>query len=781
MFKYHSFLFLLTSILAFGKLTIACYCATQKAVLPAGYECIASAQLIGILMLVFVSPSIAPLISSVSTTTVGTGVMGYIGNKGGVGVRVVLGDTLRLAFVTCHLAAFSQAVDRRNWDANEILRRMWFEGVAKDVVGFERLEDDGVELNSATAGENLEKSDVLIWCGDLNYRLDLDNRDVRALLQPFMPKDLPPTHADGTSPSLPQEESPPSTPKFSPTPGEAHPSALATLEGTVESLLKHDQLHRVRREGKAFKGFKEGKISFIPTYKYDVGTMGKWDSGEKARVPSWCDRVMWRVKGSLEEERRGIDLADINKGRDRSSSVLSLPAPDEVLFETQDDSDSDEEDLVVSRAEEPVPPQKKAKTVKPMYDNPTAVVSTYFGDIRIKQERYTSHQNITSSDHKPISATFDLSFPAVDPERRAKVSADIVREVDRLENERRPVVTVVIEQPDSSVASDALEDGGNIINFGDVRFWEKKHTLIMVANTGTSQAKIRFVSRPGGKDSGVKEVICQPWMTVDVSSPAGMKKDPKRLHNAELEPGDTVNIDIYLLIESLAHARALNEKKKSLEDVLIMRVEGGRDVFLPVSAKWLYTSYGTTLKELVRIPEDAGGFRGFRKQLEERPSLKSGEDSSPTFSAPRQINHITTFLLDTLRETVATLRPDERLEEKPWFSHLGWPFVRETWHNIDSERRRKIEVGIWEALDTDADFGHVKIQRVAMTDGEEDPTKEELVEATTAVFLQWLEGLSDGIVPASLWQDIAKAGDAKTMEQVFIFRNSSSVSAGILH
>merc|ERR1712176_982392 len=65
-------------------------------------------------------------------------------------------------------------------------------------------------------------------------------------------------------------------------------------------LLPLDEILRARTGGVGvlFRHYQEGFINFPPTYKFVVGgdanehQLGQ--SGTKARVPSWCDRVFFR-------------------------------------------------------------------------------------------------------------------------------------------------------------------------------------------------------------------------------------------------------------------------------------------------------------------------------------------------------------------------------------------------------------------------------------------------------------------------------------------------------
>lgn len=71
------------------------------------------------MLVVFVERNLAQHVHNVASDTVGTGIMGKFGNKGGVAVRMDL-HTTSLCFVNSHLAAHTEEYERRNQDFHVI-------------------------------------------------------------------------------------------------------------------------------------------------------------------------------------------------------------------------------------------------------------------------------------------------------------------------------------------------------------------------------------------------------------------------------------------------------------------------------------------------------------------------------------------------------------------------------------------------------------------------------------------------------------------------------------
>lgn len=435
--------------------------AAMIAALPAGYQLVSEQQLSGLLLLIYASPDLTPAISSVSSVGVGTGALRVIGNKGAVVTRIVLGETTRLVFVNCHLASGTghTNLERRCWDVTQILTRTNFDPISRAGV----LDDNH---------EGIGEEDFAFWFGDLNFRLEgLPGDDIRRLLmlhtrgeygtsgktQQMIDEELAendepivvhhvdsddesalpsPPHtshstansSDETLWSLPDPEDFVQDPHSDPT----------SLQATIDSLLPHDELRYAQKKRMAFHdGWREGPITFLPTYKYDVGSVGLLDSSEKKRAPSWCDRILYRTRrdklaydGKSQEE----ELARLKDQEMKARGIDKAGEDDEVLFDYDPESDGADVDGIGDYDE-----GEDAAV------NSQAVITNEGYRDTLHLDVYTSHQRVLSSDHKPLDALFTLQYDAVVPELRSKVQQEVARELDRAENEGRPGITIVVD------------------------------------------------------------------------------------------------------------------------------------------------------------------------------------------------------------------------------------------------------------------------------------------------------------------------------------------------
>ena len=77
-------------------------------------------HLVGLLLLIFVKKNLLPKINDVRTCSTSTGIMGMLGNKGGIGISMNIYDS-NVCFVSSHLAAHTENVEGRNLDFKNIL------------------------------------------------------------------------------------------------------------------------------------------------------------------------------------------------------------------------------------------------------------------------------------------------------------------------------------------------------------------------------------------------------------------------------------------------------------------------------------------------------------------------------------------------------------------------------------------------------------------------------------------------------------------------------------
>ncbi|RDA93026.1 hypothetical protein CP533_0730, partial [Ophiocordyceps camponoti-saundersi (nom. inval.)] len=213
------------------------------------YHLLHSAPLVGLFTCVFVKGSLRERIRNVSAAEVKRGMGGLHGNKGAVVVRFQVDDT-SLCFVNCHLAAGQSQSSSRHNDVAAIL----------DSTLFPAERDAEARIDSFAGGGDgtmILDHELCVLNGDLNYRIDTMSRDT---------------------------------------------VVKAVEQQNLAKLLERDQLLMARRRNPAFRlrAFDEMTISFAPTYKYDVGT-DTYDTSEKRRSPAWCDRLLCRGRGRIQQ------------------------------------------------------------------------------------------------------------------------------------------------------------------------------------------------------------------------------------------------------------------------------------------------------------------------------------------------------------------------------------------------------------------------------------------------------------------------------------------------
>jgi hypothetical protein len=389
-----------------------------------------------------------------------------------------------------------------------------------------------------------------------------------------------------------------------------------SLQATIQSLLPHDELHQQIKARKAFhEGWKEGPIRFLPTYKYDVGSVGMFDSSDKKRCPSWCDRILYRTRHAYQAYHEKAKAEEEAKKRDEEMKAQSMAkaADDEnVLFDYDPEEDGEGYYYEDAYTEEP-----QVTTTKEGFED------------EIQLEYYLAHQRVLSSDHKPLDAVFSLKYDAVIPEAKARIHQEVVRELDRAENEGRPTITVIVDKPYSEDDLDGSQDdsiGG--VDFGTVHMGEKKRRTITVANTGAVPATVGFVDRPAASDEvqGPHPV----WLSVHWDrEPDPKPKKSKDPPSYTIEPGDACNIELTVRVEVIELIKSLNEGATRLDDILILRVKDGRDHFLPVQGKWVHSGLERASDKMKELAE--GSIRKLQHQRPEGSSSPTmGSGSAPS-------------------------------------------------------------------------------------------------------------------------------------------------------
>lgn len=242
-------------------------------------------------IIVFGHKSIVHLISKVRSRAVPTGIAEKMGNKGGVGVALSIGESTFI-FINAHLAAHQHATQHRIREFTKISSDMTTKLWQRDDIGA-----SGSASSNYYECADLDDNDCFDDEFDENL---LDDGDIMPVL-PGMLQPSSPYNDDNRMDTGPKTN--PLVTAFDKVFwfGDLNFRINGTREvvdGMLanhmhEALLCNDELTMLMRFNRIFTGFAEGPLNFFPTYKFDPQS-DHYDSSLKRRVPSWTDRILFK-------------------------------------------------------------------------------------------------------------------------------------------------------------------------------------------------------------------------------------------------------------------------------------------------------------------------------------------------------------------------------------------------------------------------------------------------------------------------------------------------------
>ncbi|XP_049387419.1 type I inositol polyphosphate 5-phosphatase 8-like [Solanum stenotomum] len=195
----------------------------------------ASKQMVGLFLCIWTRKDLYQHITNLKVSCVGTGIMGYLGNKGSISISMTLHHKT-FCFVCTHLASGEKEGDeiKRNSHVMEILKKTRFSDIGKS---------------------HILDHDKIIWLGDLNYRLASGCEDTYELVK----------NSDWET----------------------------LLE--KDQLRIEQRAGRIFNGWKEGRIYFAPTYKYL--YNSDHYVAHTCTSKEKTRTPAWCDRILWKGEG----------------------------------------------------------------------------------------------------------------------------------------------------------------------------------------------------------------------------------------------------------------------------------------------------------------------------------------------------------------------------------------------------------------------------------------------------------------------------------------------------
>lgn len=175
------------------------------------------------------------------------------GNKGGIAVSFSIQD-VRISLITSHLNAHleKEYLERRNQDYQLICSDLH---PTHDIFGDKSHEEQQKNPDVTLQFEVPNRNDLVLWFGDLNYRIELPLGTAEAQFSEILD---------------------------------------CVEEKAWDALIQYDQLKQQQRLGRSFVDYDEAPIAFAPTFKLSKKPKNSREIYSNKRLPAYCDRILWK-------------------------------------------------------------------------------------------------------------------------------------------------------------------------------------------------------------------------------------------------------------------------------------------------------------------------------------------------------------------------------------------------------------------------------------------------------------------------------------------------------
>ncbi|XP_041988020.1 type II inositol 1,4,5-trisphosphate 5-phosphatase [Aricia agestis] len=189
----------------------------------------------------------------------------------------------------------------------------------------------------------------------------------------------------------------------------------------------------------------------------------------------------------------------------------------------------------------------------------------FYKGSKITQLAYRSHPTLNISDHKPVSALFKSEIKIVDDEKYRKIYEEVIKQLDKLENEMIPQVNVDITD----------------VDFGIVKYLELQVRTITITNTGKLPVEFEFIKKLD------EASFCKEWLIVEPY---------KKCISAD----ESCEIQLKVLINKTSACK-MNAGTDKLYDILVLHLYGGKDIFITVNGTYQRSCFGCSIEVLVNL------------------------------------------------------------------------------------------------------------------------------------------------------------------------------------